>query len=63
MDYNKLLLPIGAAWVVLCVVIGIIGSKHKKKPNPKFDKVPIIIGISVPVLIGILAVIGAIFFK
>lgn len=63
MDYNQLLLPIGAAWVVLCVTIAIIGSKHKKKPNPKFDKVPIIIGISVPLLIGILAIIGAIFFK
>ena len=63
MDYNKLLLPIGVAWVILCIIIAIIGRKHKHKPNPKFDKIPIIIGIAVPVLLGILGIIGFIFFK
>ena len=61
MNYNELLLPIGTAWAVLCIVLAIIGSKHKHKPNPKFDKFPIIIGLAVPALIGILAIIGIFF--
>jgi hypothetical protein len=58
MDYDKLLLPIGAAWVIVCIFFAVMGRRNKQKPNPKFEKVPIIVGISVPVAIGILALIA-----
>jgi len=49
-------------WVVFCLIIVGIGGKHKKNPNPKFDKIPIIIGIAVPLLLVIVGIIGAILF-
>lgn len=60
--YDIALAVIIVAWAALCMWLAAQGAKNKKKPNPKFEKVPIIIGISIPVLIGILAIIAEAFF-
>lgn len=62
MDMKWLYLIVGIAWMTVCVYFVIMGGRHKRKPNPKFDKVPIILSWSVAGLIGILAVIGYFFF-
>lgn len=63
MGYEKILALCAVAWIIVCLVIAFIGGKHRNKPKPEFDKVPIILGIAVPVAIGILALIGYYFFE
>ena len=60
--YDIALAIIIVVWAAGCMWLAAQGAKNKKNPNPKFEKVPIIIGISIPVLIGILAIIGVVFF-
>lgn len=62
MENGKLLALFAVAWIIVCLFFVVMGSKNKGNPNSKFDKVPIIFGLSIAGLMGILAFIGAVFF-
>lgn len=62
LEHNKLLALIAVAWIIICLFFAVMGSRNKGKPDSKFDKVPIIFGLSVAGLLGILVIIGVIFF-
>ncbi len=63
MDNNKILGFIAIVWIVVCLYFVVMGGKHKRSPKPQFDKIPIILGILIAGVLGLLAVIGAIFFN
>ena len=62
MGYEKLLGIIAVIWIIVCVRVAFMGWKNKKKPNPRYEKIPIILGLSVAGGIGLLAIIGYFFF-
>jgi len=59
MNFNQYLALAVVVWIIICMIIAWIGGKHKERPNPKFDKIPIILGIAVPLLLVIAGIIGA----
>ena len=63
MEPKWIYLIVGIAWTIVCLYFVVMGGRHKRKPNLKFDKVPIILGIAVAGAIGILAIIGYYFFE
>ena len=62
METKWIYLIVGIAWVVICLFFVIMGGKHLNKPHGKFEKVPIILGLAVAGLLGLLAIIGGVFF-
>ena len=62
METKWIYLIVGIIWAIILLYFVVMGGRHKNKPNPKFDKVPIILSWSVAGLFGILAIIGYFFF-
>lgn len=62
MEYKWIYLTVGSIWLIILLYLAVMGGKHKNKPKPRFDKVPIILSWSLGGLFGILAIIGYFFF-
>ena len=63
MEAKWIYLIFGIVWLVICLYFVIMGGKHLNKPHAKFEKVPIIVGLAVAGLLGLLAIIGVVFFS
>ena len=63
MGYEFAALLIGIVWTIVCIYFAVQGGKNKKNPRPEFEKVPILFGIGVAGLLGLLMIIGAVFFQ
>lgn len=63
METKWVYLIFGIVWVVICLFFAVMGGKHLNKFHAKFEKVPIILGLAVAGLLGLLAIIGVVFFS
>lgn len=63
MGYKIATLLIAIVWTIVCICFAVQGGKNKKNPRPGFEKVPILFGLGVAGLLGLLMIIGAVFFK
>lgn len=62
MEPKWIYLIVGIIWIIVCLYFAYMGGKHLNKPHAEFEKVPIILGLAVAGLFGVLAIIGVVFF-